>query len=236
MSDTAIVTRFHYPEDSKKFEWRFQFYAKAVLPLLLVQEDQDFDIAIWCNPWHEDRIRSLSPRIKTFSATHHPPKRTRGFNDFTRWDNVSGMEKYRIQINLDSDDLAGPEYVKIVHACCAGYESVFVGFNPFIIDMKSGRVGFLGPYTDSFTPAFFALCQREEDEYVFAYHDSHTRMWQQAERTILVSHGHCCATAHDMNASTGWGMRNRKLPDVDMAKVPWLQRWALQHVPRGQEG
>jgi len=222
LSDTVILTRLHYPKDSNKFKQRLKIYENSVLPCLSAQEDQDFDIAVWCNPWHEKEIKALSPYIKTFSATYAPPPNPTGFNDFTEWANVSGLKEYRIQANLDSDDLIAPEYVKMIHKHCVGDASVFVGFQPYIADVRTQQVGELGPYNETFTPAFFALYQPHQDTYIFAYHTSHTRMWRFGTKTILVPYGHCCALIHDFNESTVWRYRNKVMRVAPASEIPWI--------------
>jgi hypothetical protein len=226
--DTAIITRFHYPQDSKQFDWRFGFYRDYVLPTVLDQEDQDFDIAIWCEPWHEDQFRALSDKIRTFHATYTPgdnaPNYRRLFADFTEWENVSGLPKYKIQVGLDSDDIIGPEYVKTIHDLCVGHESALVSFQPVLLEASTGRIAKMQEYTPQSTSAFFALYSPDSANHRFAYCDSHLRLWKIVSKVFLIQPCHCCAVAHGRNDSTLWNNNTHLIAPNELA---WVKKTRL---------
>lgn len=220
---TAFITRFHYPEGAE-FEWRFEFYRKWTLPTLLGQTDQDFDIAVWCEPWHEDRFRELSPKIRTFQAKHERVARRR-FADFTDWANVKGLERYEIQCGLDSDDLVAPDYVKTVHELCCGDESLLVSFIPLLMEI-GGRVGTMNNVSAGRTSAFFALYYPGLRGFKFAYCDSHRFLWRYTKRVEIVPAGMCCAVAHGHNDSTIWD-------ECVMKELEQIPGWLKHCVPSG---
>lgn len=186
---------------------RFSFYRDRVLPLLLAQGDQEFDIAIWCNPLHAERFKALSEKIVTFSATYTP--REGLFADFTDWRNVSGLKQYEIQMGLDSDDFVNRDYVATVRSLCVGEKSMLVSFQPQIAHLRRKEIGKMRQYHEKSTSAFFALYYPRLKGFKFAYCDSHTQLWRYVDSVALVPEGHCCATANGMNDSTVWSSRRR---------------------------
>ena len=201
-TNTAIITRFHY-EDDAEFEKRFAFYCKRVLPTVLAQTDQNFDIAVWCEPRHANRFAQLSPKMKPFTATYEK----RGgpfFADFTDWENVSGLKQYEIQVGLDSDDVIAPDYIETIHRLCRGERSILVTFNPLIYDIRLQRYGMIGGYGEKRASAFFALYYPGLRKFYFAYCDSHLRLGAYVDKVIIGPDMKCCALVHGMNDSTGW--------------------------------
>ena len=219
--NTAIVTRFHY-EDDAKFERRFAFYCERVLPTLLAQTDQNFDIAVWCEPRHAERFTQLSPKMKPFTATY---KKRGGpfFADFTDWQNVSGLKQYEIQVGLDSDDIVAPDYIETIHRLCQGGRSVLVSFPPLVYDLHSGRFGRLRGYSATQTSAFFALYYPGLKGFRFAYCGSHLRLWKHVDKVILGPEEKCCALVHGMNDSTAW--REHRCEGLKPTQKPgWIAR------------
>jgi hypothetical protein len=111
------IIRFHYEKDDPRFEWRLNYFIKEVLPRIKKQTIQGFDICIRCNDWHKDIFENLG--LKTFkianeySAYKFNKKKTcTYFYDFATWDRVIGLEKYDLQVGLDSDDLIEDKYLE----------------------------------------------------------------------------------------------------------------------------
>ncbi len=67
-TNTAFIIRMHFAKDDKRFAWRLAYFQSIVLPKLLAQTDQDFDICIRANEWHAAEIKALSPKIKIFTV------------------------------------------------------------------------------------------------------------------------------------------------------------------------
>jgi len=211
MSKThCLVIRFHYEKDDPRFDWRFSYFKAMVLPRILNQTVKNFDIAIWCNPYHDELFKSLSPRIKVFHAKVDSVqyKTLRGkkyYYDFVKWEDLEGLEKYDIQSGIDSDDLIEPNYIEIIemHLFNATIPT-HLCFQPKTFNLKTLRVKPMMNYHLKRGSAFFSLYQPDKDRnYKFIYCDSHISMWKYAKRSIVIPAGHCWATIHNLNESTG---------------------------------
>lgn len=202
MNDIAVITRFHYPENHPDLEWRFRYYRESVLPRLLNQTDDNFDIAIWCEKHHEHWFKDLSPKIKTFQATY-AKRDSHLFIDYTPWENVVGLEKYKIQIGLDSDDLVSSNFIEKVRSVCEGCPmKLLVSFQPLKFDVAAGARYKMDQYTEKRGSPIFAYYQPSFEDFKFAYHTSHLRMPLYADKTILVPEGFAEMSIHNLNDST----------------------------------
>jgi len=206
----AFIIRFHYTKDDPKFEWRFQYFKEEVLPRILAQTDQDFDIAIWCEKHHEDIFRSLSQKIKTFQATY-AKRDSHLFIDYTEWENVSGLGKYNIQIGLDSDDLIETNFVETVTKLCTGHKSILISFQPVKMDIFTGERYKMDQYSQFRGSPIFAFYQPNLDDYKFAYHTSHLRMPKIAQRIIIIPEGYAMMSIHGKNDSTKIKATDKKI-------------------------
>ena len=217
----------HYPKGDSRFEWRLAYFKIMVLPRLLSQRKNDFDIAIRCNPWHAKRIEALSDRIKTFSVKKgkenfiRPEDQERAkpfggqyFIDFIEWEDVVGLEKYDIQTSIDSDDLIlRDDYIdKIERECARFRQSLHLSFQPYIFELKTLRT-FRCPYT--YSPqrgsAFYSLYQPDKTDYKFIHHETHQFMGKFAARSITIPEGYCAFTVHDINESSRVPTGSRRL-------------------------
>jgi len=68
MNNHVLIIRFHYEKNDPRFDWRLAYFKAMVLPRILNQSYKNFDIAIWCNPEHDEIFKALSPRIKVFHS------------------------------------------------------------------------------------------------------------------------------------------------------------------------
>lgn len=210
----AFIIRMHYPAGDTRFAWRLAYFYSMVLPRLLAQTDKDFDIWVRCRAEDDGVIRSLHPRLQTFhvkdEAEKHVGKHGKQyFTDFVPWERVEGLPKYDIQMGLDSDDLISPDYVARIEAEVGRYamnfpdRSFHVSFQQGVFDLKKLRTGQIGVgYSPQRGSAFFALYQPNKNKYIFAYQDSHLRLWKYVSNSVTLEEGHCWATAHDLNEST----------------------------------
>jgi len=206
----AFTIRFHYAKDHPDFEWRFNYFKKEVLPRILNQTQQDFDICIWCEKHHEELFRSLSPKIKTFQATYEK-RESAYFIDYTPFENTVGLERYNIQIGLDSDDLIVSDFFAKVNSLCVGNNKLHISFQPIKLDIKSGDKYLMKQYTKIDGSPVFVLYQPSLANYIFAYHTSHRKIHQFADETILIPEGFCYMSIHDLNDSTDIKSYDRKL-------------------------
>lgn len=207
----ALIIRFHYPKDDKRFGWRLDFFKAMVLPRILGQTYDKFDIAIWCNEWHKEIFESLSARIKTFDTKTDPTKREGGyFKDFVPWADIRGLEKYDIQSGLDSDDLISRNYMetarkKIDEWCKKSPDkSLFLSFQPCLFDLETLKTYSMRTrYNRKNGSAFFSIYQPDKEKFRFAYEAGHWRgLPKLFYRSIALPEGKCWATVHGLNEST----------------------------------
>jgi hypothetical protein len=206
---TAFIIRFHYEENDPRFAWRFAYFKDQVLPRILAQTDQDFEIAIRCNPAHDQIFKDLSPRIRVFHVREEYAayKNERYFFDFVPWDRVIDLPRYELQLGLDSDDLVEPFYLDRLRKMLRGmpdHETTHICFQPQLLDVKTGAIHPIrqvyGPTKGS---AFFGIYQPAGTEpYVFAYQESHLSLPRHFINKIVMPEGACFASCHDLNEST----------------------------------
>lgn len=210
----AFVIRFHYPQNDVGFEWRFSYFRSMVLPRILAQDIQDFEIAIWCNPWHHNQFLMLSERIRVFGVRPEADgyvrpedrERARKFHiDFTYWRDVVGLEDYDLQIGLDSDDLISKNYLSriVSEVRLAKSDSLHICFQPLMFNLSN-----LTQYETSLSygpeagSPFFAIYQKGREAFKFAYEYSHLTLGKHFNKSVCIDSGYCWFTIHDFNAST----------------------------------
>jgi hypothetical protein len=210
----AFIIRFHYKIDDPRFEWRFNYFKDFVLPMIKNQTVKDFDICVRCNEWHKKLFENLG--LKTFTVENESVKykrngRFRYFHDFVNWERVLGLEKYDIQMGLDSDDLIEKNYVEKI---CWEVEkfikeypgkSLHLSFQPQTLNIRNGKkiIGELHRYRPTKGSAFMALYQPNKENYKFIYCESHITLWRHADKSITLPKGYCYASIHHLNESTG---------------------------------
>jgi hypothetical protein len=213
----VLIIRFHYADNDPRFYWRFKYFRNEVLPRILAQTNQNFDIAIRCNPEHDKLFQELNPRIKTFHIRNErvsyfkSKNGKRYFRDHARWDEVEGLPMYDIQMGLDSDDLITPDYVQIMRETCRKFAGIagntdkklHLSFQPRKIYLKTGREIGMMEYTPTRGSAFMALFQPIKDAtYKFIYCMSHLNLCKIADDSITIPSGHCLVSIHGHNEST----------------------------------
>lgn len=210
----AFIIRFHYAKDDPRFTWRFEYFKSKVLPRIHDQTIKDFDICIRCNPWHDELFKNLGLKIFHIDeevVRYKGSGRKKYFHDFVLFERCIGLEKYDLQMGLDSDDLIEPNYVerfiqeienikekfpmKTIHLC----------FQPQSINIRNGqrKIGEFHEYTPMKGSAFMALYQPKKENYKFIYCESHMTLWKHADFSKVLPRGYCYATIHDINESTG---------------------------------
>lgn len=217
-TNTAFIIRLHYKKDDPKWLWRYSYFASMVLPKLLAQDDQDFDICIRANPWHKAQIEALSPKIKVFDVKKerkdfikagYEEKCKKYFVDFVYYEDLKDFRMYEIQIGIDSDDMIlRTDFVtRVKNECRESKSSLHISFQPNIFHvptLRNYRCDFkYGEYKGS---PIFVLYQpqcSEEYRYVFAYEDSHLKLPKYMRRAIRIEGNYCSYSVHCHNASTG---------------------------------
>src|SRR3972149_4225402 len=210
-----VIVRMHYPKGDPKFEWRFDYFKLMVLPRLLNQTVQDFDIGIRCNPVHAKRFRDLSPKIIPFTVTKEaedyirPEDRSRAkpygglyFIDFVEWKDVIGLDRYDIQTGLDSDDLIlRDDYLELIQRKChSNRRSLHISFQPYLFDLLTLGLHHCGiGFSPTKGSPFLSLYQPDKRGYKFIYHDSHLKMGRYADHSIKIQEGYVAHTVHNLN-------------------------------------
>jgi hypothetical protein len=207
----GVIIRFHYEKGDPRFGWRLAYFKFMVLPKLLNQTEQKFEIAIRCNPWHDNILRSLSKKITTFRIRGEAENfriisKKKYFVDFANWYQVMGMKQYDIQSGLDSDDLVAKNYIetiqKIVRENPKG-KSLHISFQPDIFNAQTLKTYPIGQrYTKERGSAFFSIYQPNNQRYLFAYEKSHLIIGKDMDKSIIVPAGYCWASVHGHNYST----------------------------------
>ena len=212
--DAAFIIRFHYNEGDPRFDWRFAYFRSVVLPRILAQSEQGFDIAVWCNSWHRSLFLALDQKVRTFSVRPEvdgyvrPEDReraTRYHIDFTYWRDVVGLPPYEIQMGLDSDDLIRCDYVEraFKEINRAGGVSSHVCFQPLVFNLGNlTQYDYKPQYGLGSGSPFFAIRQTDRSNYIFAYEYSHLHLPRHFGQSTTVEAGYCWFTIHGANAST----------------------------------
>lgn len=207
----ALIIRFHYEKDDKRYPWRLAYFKSMVLPRILNQTVKNFEIYMRVNPWQVEEVKALDPRINIFMVEHEKAdyKYTGGkkyFLDFVPYKQVCGLPMFDIQSGLDSDDLIAPDYMETVQRVISeqGDERVHVCYQPEIFDLKDLKIRPIGTtYTPTKGSAFLSLYQPKKiREYKFIYEESHLKMGRGIKSIVLPA-GKCWATVHGKNESTG---------------------------------
>lgn len=210
---TSFIIRFHYKQADPRFEWRFKHFTNNVLPRIYAQTYKDFDICIWCNDWHKHFFEAIG--LKTFTVKNevvkykqhkHRPD-IRFFHDFKKWEDVIGLEKYDLQLGLDSDDFIEPTYIETIIKTLEKYKncnkSIHLCYHPELIHLDTGKISKLGDYNTNRGSAFMALYQPDKTKYRFIYEESHISIIGKADIKVILPKGYCYAVAHAINESTG---------------------------------
>lgn len=183
MSKAIIIRLYHNNEADQR--WRYHYFASCVLPRLQAQTINDFDICILSPPhWHE-RLKELDSRIKPFTidgfqmATH---------GNFT-YDMTEGLDKYELQVRLDSDDLVSPDFMEIIDRTEGN-----VSFQPELFLLDKLRVKRMNHRYGPDKPSCFLAVKGYEE---CIYHKVFLRF-----NATLIPEGHAFVTIHDRNRGT----------------------------------
>lgn len=217
---TAFIIRLHYKKNDPKWSWRLAYFRSMILPKILAQTDQDFDICLWVSDHHLKEVKAISDRFKFFKPMDryknylkqgYRHKIKKYFVDFRDYKMLVGLEKYDIQIGIDSDDMiTRDDFIERIKKECSKKpeKSLHIGFQPYIFQpstLRTFKCPF--PYHDGRGSPIFVLYQPLDVDfynthYVFAYEDSHLKLPRYMDRKKMIGENYCCFSVHDCNAST----------------------------------
>lgn len=223
---TAFIIRMHFKKDDPRWPWRFAYFRSIVLPLLLNQRDDDFDICIRVNKHHAKEVQALSDRIKIFDAKpskqgyikpgYEQKVKNGYFVDFLDYEDLVGLEKYEIQIGIDTDDLILRDdlIIRCQYEFCSNPDKTqHISFQPHIFHTPT--MSFYEcpiKYGVQRGSPIYALYQPLDSEhYIYAYEDSHLKLPQMVERASRIEEGFCAYSVHGYNTSTEMYRNLRKI-------------------------
>lgn len=206
----AVITRLHYDADDPKFLDRVEMYKEHTLKSLLEQTDQDFDIWIWCEEWHDEIVKAIHPRVNIFHGNwvkRSDPELSnikKYFIDYTHWDKIVGLPKYEVQVGLDSDDVLAPNTIAEIRKVAVGDKRTAISLQPLKIDVNTGKLWHMRSYKAHRVAPIFALYQPEalNDSFMFAYQASHMRLAAYCDNKVELPVGLAYMRIHDSNEST----------------------------------
>ena len=199
----VVISRMWYSKEEDLLE-RIKIYEANLLPVLLNQKDQDFDIAILCNKKHESIIKGINPRIIPFFTKKKPSKKGKFWHINSEWEDISGLKKYDIQSNIDSDDTVSLDYTKIVVEELSKVSvSTLINFQPVLRDFYTGENKPINHiYGEKWFSAFYSIYQPDKKDYIYIGKDEHLHFNEYVEKTITIPEGHAWVNLHDKNDSS----------------------------------
>jgi hypothetical protein len=198
-----VITRMLYEDNDPRFEDRLALYKTLCLPRLERQTDKEFNVAVLCNKSHRNIFAKLG--IIPFHLKDNWFGRVGkiGWSAFTPWENVKGLDKYDIQSNLDSDDLVSENYIERIKKVAVGDNSLHIHFQPRLFNLHTfEEKEQKKKYNEECGSAFYSLYQPDKKKYIYVGHDSHIRMGQYMDKSILIGEGYCWINIHGSNDST----------------------------------
>lgn len=210
MNEIAFVIRFcyarSYPAEAREF--RFRWFRDEVLPRILAQRYQGFDIWLWAMPEHRREIEAWSPRIRTFGLRRPMAQLETSYP----WHHVVRLPRYPIQVRVDSDDLVSPDFLSrgIEELAKMSGRRAIAWYQPEKVAVSTGAVYTCRPdygngsYSNLAVPAFLLYRQRPRDhDYSWVYARGHIRLGKIADEVRGIEAGYCWAACHGHNDSTG---------------------------------
>ncbi len=162
--------------------------------------------SLGCIPW------TVRPEFEGWIKPGYEEKATRYHVDFVPWEGVVGLQRYDLQIAIDSDELLlRPGLMQRLQseiATAPEGESCHVSFQHEMFDVRDCRL-YRSQFrysTEKGSPLYALWQPNPEEPYVFAYDDSHQRIGQQMRHRRFVADGgqdaYVAASVHTWNAST----------------------------------
>jgi len=214
-----IITRMAFEPDDPQWEWRLPFYQSMVLPRLLRQTDQNFEIWVRCHSAHNAVVAALHPKVHPFQGYGVEDGKL-GFPLFLpcaendampgEWSQEYGLPRAHIQTRLDCDDLVSENFVSRIHAEVAKSpdKPLLVSFQPYKLDLYTLTRYRMGQrYGSQNTSMFLSLYQPEiaGEKYCRIMDYRHGHIWRELGEqveVVTVPEGYCYLVIHDKNKAT----------------------------------
>lgn len=204
----AVIIRFHYDKNNPDFKWRFNYFKKEVLPRILNQSIQDFDICIWCESHHDELFKSLSSKIKVFKSLYEKKVDAKTLYDYSPFEKVKGLEKYNLQLGLDSDDMIESNLLeKLEEICKKENRKTLISIQPIKKHLRTGKKYRMKSYErrNRCSPCFAIYQPEIKEDYEWPYYRSHYRLNFDFNNVIYLDEGYCTMSIHNFNDSTKIG-------------------------------
>jgi hypothetical protein len=206
----AIIIRMNYPQ-CEEWEWRLAYFKSIVLPRLLNQTDQDFDIVILCNLIHNKILESLSSKIKVINKEVGSQYLGTLLKDKTKKYGSKSVNPfyykldYSIQTRLDSDDLVDLDFVKFINNYLKNCKNLtLLCFKPkkfSFQDLKLYEIGL--PLKDFEKSQFLTLFDPSKTRFIYEFgHTTWASKVKELKGDIKIIEGYCYLIHHGHNAST----------------------------------
>ena len=200
----AVVIRLHYSPDDPRFSWRLAFFKVMVLPRLLNQTNQDFEIWIVCHPEHVNLIKELDGKINVCSIPIFPSPEEARLHGF-KTDIPPDLPQFDIQTAFDSDDLVSLNYIARIKEEIAKRpdKTLLVTFQPYKMDLLTlKRYKMCERYDDGKCSMFFSLYQPDKSDYQHILSFDHSFIGHWCNNIICVPEGYCDMVIHGSNWMT----------------------------------
>ena len=197
-----IISRMWYEKEEDLLK-RITIYESNLLPALLNQTNQDFDIGILCNEKHKEIIQNIHPRIIPFFTKKKGQRMGKFWHIHSNWEDIIGIKEYDIQTNIDSDDIVSKDFVKIIKDSITEEKRILIHFQPLLRDFFTGIVKKIRiNYNEKYISPCYSLYQPDKENYVYIGQDEHPQMYKYADKIIKIPEGHYWMNIHDNNDST----------------------------------
>jgi len=198
-----VITRMWYEKEEDLLD-RIKMFKLTMLPALLNQVDKNFDIGVLCQEKHRKIIEAIHPKLIPFFTTKTSGYINKCWHIFSDWKDISGLKKYDIQTNVESDDYVIPEFTQKIQEVMANKShTTHIHFQPLLRNYKTGEIKKMriryGKETQS-SP--YSLYQPNKDNYIYIGQDSHTVFGKYADESILIPEGYSWLNIHDKNDSS----------------------------------
>ena len=195
----AVIVRLHYQPNDPRFDWRLAFFQTMVLPRLLRQTCQLFELWIVCHPRHVARIGALSPVINVVGLPDFP-----GVDNWGD-DQLQMLPRFDLQTSLDSDDLVDLGYIAAIQDIARTHVGpLVISFQPYKLDLLTlKRYKMWERYGKHQCSMFYTLHLPVDAEYRSVLSLNHSFASQWCPNVLTCPEGYCDMTIHGDNWMTG---------------------------------
>ena len=196
----AVIIRMHYQPGDPKFAWRLAFFRSMVLPRLLTQTCQDFEIWVVCHPEHVHEVETLG----NVHVVGLP-----GFSSLGMWtsqDLGDALPRFDLQTALDSDDLVTLNYIDRIREEVGQRlgQKLIVSFQPYKLYLPEVRRYVMWErYYEQQCSMFWTLYTPPGEEYRSVLEFDHSFAWKWCPNVVTIPEGYCDMVIHGGNMETG---------------------------------